>query len=109
MSDYKEICKDLGSMAEAYANEVQESAKVWVVVERITEKVGVKEFVDLDMLGIFSSKYKAIEFIRRAMSDDNSGIDSTTLLDIWIENIDGYFSHTEIIDTKLAGAWLTND
>jgi len=43
------------------------------------------------------------------MSDDNSGIDSTTLLDIWIENIDGYFSNTEIIDTKLAGAWLTNE
>lgn len=95
------------SMAEAYANEVQESAKVWVVVERRTEKVGTKEFVDLDdMLGIFSSKYKAIEFIRRAMSDNNSGIDSTTLLDIWIEDIDGYFSNIEIIDTKLAGAWL---
>jgi hypothetical protein len=28
MSDYREIWKDLDSMAEAYANEVQESAKV---------------------------------------------------------------------------------
>ncbi len=95
------------SIAEAYHDEVQESVKVWVVVARSIESVGVKEFVDLDTLGIFSGKDKAIQFIRRALRDDNSGVDNTTIIDVWIESVDGYFATTEIIDTKLAWEWVS--
>lgn len=81
--------------------------RVYMVVERRYHKTGMVPAVELDVLGVFSSKRKSIEFIRLALEDDNSGIERDTLLDIWIENVDEYFGVTEIIDTRDASKWVS--
>ena len=82
---------------------------VWMVIKRSIINEGPKEFIILDVLQVCSNKNQAILFINRALIDNNSGIENDTLLDIRIELIDGYFSHKETIDTKLAPEWLTNE
>ena len=79
--------------------------RVYMVVQR--QYIDKADMVDLDVLGVFSSKRKSVEFIRLALDDDNSGIEQDTLLDIWIENVDEYFGDVEIIDTRDASDWVS--
>ena len=98
-----------------------ENKQVWIVVERsffdcegnkhsyLSDLPPKRHYVDLEVLSVCSSKDKATRFIKKALDDNNSGIENNTVLDIWIEEIDGYFSTTEIIDTKPALEWLSNE
>ena len=64
-----------------------------------------QETFDFSLLSLCSSMQSAIKFIKSAIEDENSRVESYTIIQITKESIDEYFGETKFIGRMDAEEW----
>ena len=64
---------------------------------------------DFNLVNISYSYEKAIEFIKTALADDNSGIEDDDMIQITTELIDEYFGASKFVGRHSAKEWILKE